>query len=446
LLQHDRPIQLPCDDSVVALFREAPYFIRRSRGFAPSPLRLPTPLPPLLAVGAELKNTFCLAREHYAFLSQHIGDMGNWETLQAFEDAVAHLGSLFRVKPELVACDLHPAYLSTQWAHSYTQTHSLPLYPIQHHHAHLASLLAEHGFDSSSEVIGITFDGTGYGADGSIWGGEVLIGSIAGYRRVAALRPIPLPGGDAAIKRPYRTALAFLWAAGLPWTDDLPSVAAAPIPERALLQRQFETGFRTVPCSSMGRLFDAVASLCNLHHSISYEGQAAVALEHAAAGAGPQPGYTLPITPASAPRSAQSAKSPNGQPLQFSSSEVEFWLESAPLIQAIVEDVRHGVPVSHIAARVHTAIAECTVQLALLLHRRVGLDTVALTGGVFQNLTLLEQTVTGLQQHGLRVLWHRRIPPNDGGLALGQAVIAHRLHAGNETSSGSAPLPLAKGD
>ncbi|NJM39414.1 MAG: carbamoyltransferase HypF, partial [Anaerolineae bacterium] len=233
-----------------------------SRGYAPYPIKLPAPAyPARSAVGGELKTTFCLTHNEFAYMSQHIGDMENLETLHALESTVAHFTKLFRVQPQRVVCDLHPGYLSSRWAESHARANGLPLVKVQHHHAHIAALMAEHGLAGSQPIIGVTFDGTGYGTDGAIWGGEVLIADYKYFERFAHLKYVPLPGGDASVKRPYRAALAHLWAAGIAWDDALPCVAACPPAERKLLQQQLEHNVNCVPTSSMGRLFDAVAAL-----------------------------------------------------------------------------------------------------------------------------------------------------------------------------------------
>lgn len=262
LLLHNRAIHMPCDDSVLRVHAGQPLPIRRSRGYAPLPVKLPFSVPPTLAVGGELKNTFCLAQDDHAFMSQHIGDMQDVDTLENFDRIVTHMKRLFRIEPEMVVCDLHPGYLSTYWAEEYAamQNGKPRLLKVQHHHAHIASLMAEHCLPNGMPVIGFSFDGTGYGTDGAIWGGEVLVADYCHFDRIAHLNYFPLPGGDVAIRHPYRAALAALWAAGIEWDERLPPVAATAALERDVLQRQIEVGLNSVPTSSMGRLFDVIAA------------------------------------------------------------------------------------------------------------------------------------------------------------------------------------------
>ena len=300
----------------------------------------------------------------------------------------------------MIACDKHPGYLSTRWAKE--QANGRPVVPVQHHHAHIASVMAEHGLGESEAVIGFSFDGTGYGDDGAIWGGEVMLVNYHGYERLAHLKYVPLSGGDAAVKRPYRTALAQLWAAGLAWENGLPPVDACPPPERDILLRQLETGLNSVETSSMGRLFDAVAALVGQRQAVTYEAQAAIEFE-AQAAAGVTDEYRFDIID-------------SGESWQF---------DAAPVIRETVADLRNGVERPVIAAKFHNAVASLIETLSLRLSERTGVDTIALSGGVFQNATLLGLTMERLRQHDLRVLVHRKVPPNDGGLALGQAIIAH---------------------
>lgn len=396
-LLHNRDIVLPCDDSVVRLVagRELP--IRRSRGYAPFPVQLARQQPPTLAVGGELKCTFCLANGEHAFLSQHIGDMENWETLQTFERSVAHMQRLFDIEPQVIACDLHPGYLSTAWALEHAGDRRVV--QVQHHHAHIAALLVEQQQKLTTPVIGVCFDGSGYGVDGAVWGGELLIADGRGFRRRSHLAYVPLPGGDAGVKHPSRMALAHLWAAGEPWQPQLAPVAAATPSEVAVLRRQFESGFRTVPTSSMGRLFDAVAALAGVRQRVTYEAQAAVELE-ALAEMAAEGSYSFDLAP-------------DGS--QF---------DAAPLIRAVVADLHRQTPVGVIAARFHRGVADLIVALCQGVAAEEGLTKVALSGGVFQNCTLLTLATSALEAGGFTVLTHQAVPPNDGGLSLGQAVIA----------------------
>lgn len=397
-LLHNRDIHVPCDDSVIRVFAGHELPIRRSRGYAPFPVRLPMAVQPALGVGGELKNTFCLAAGHAAFMSQHIGDMENLETLQAFTHAVTHFQTIFDVQPNVLVCDLHPGYLSSQWARE--QTKQGRLVQVQHHHAHLAGLMAEHGLDGSEPVIGFCFDGTGYGTDGAIWGGEVFLADYAGFRRRSYLRYIPLPGGDAAVKYPSRTALAHLWAAGVEWNEALPPIAATTQIERRIFQRQFTHGFNTVPTSSMGRLFDAVAALAGVRQTATYEAQAAIEFEALAVAA-------------------------ETTAYRFGLAQDGQRFDAAPVVQAIAQDVLQGVSVAQIAANFHRAVADLILRLSILIRQEEKLNTVALSGGVFQNRLLLQLTVAQLQATGFQVLTHRLTPPNDGGLALGQVMIAN---------------------
>jgi hydrogenase maturation protein HypF len=383
--------------------------IRRSRGYAPFPVTLPVEVPPTLAVGGELKATFCLAAGRHAFMSQHIGDMENLETLAAFDRAVEQFQRLFRIAPEIIAADLHPGYLSGRWAAEHASKHRLA--QVQHHHAHIAAVMAEHGLDGSEPVIGFSFDGTGYGPDGAIWGGEVFVADYHDFVRAAHLSYIPLPGGDAAVKRPYRVALAQLWAAGVQWDVALPPVAACPATERSVLRRQLETGVNTAPTSSMGRLFDAVAALAGLRQIVTYEAQAAIELEGFVA---------LPTAGAEA-----------DGPYRFGWHEGEVRrFDAAPVVRAVTEDVLRSTPATVLATRFHRAVSTLIVEAACDLRREHGLSTVALSGGVFQNVTLLGMASAGLAAQGFRVLSHRLVPPNDGGLALGQAMVAGMLPEG----------------
>jgi hydrogenase maturation protein HypF len=418
-LVHDRPIHVPCDDSVVRVVGGRAVPIRRSRGYAPIPVELPTPTAPLLAVGAELKNTFCLAAERRAWMSQHVGDMGSVETLAAFERSTAQFRSIYQVEPATVAADAHPGYHTRRWAEARSGRPEPAL--VQHHHAHAAALMAEHGLGPGERIVGVVFDGTGYGTDGAIWGGEVLVAGYARFERAAHLRYVPLPGGDATVHRPYRAALAHLWAAGLPWDGTAPARAAGAA-ERRMLERQFDRGVRCVPTSSMGRLFDAVASLLGIRHEVSYEAQAAMELEALAAA-----------------HLADHAPEPGAATYRFATDAGE--IDPRPMLRALVGDAgggagpddRPGAGLDRPAAAAgfHAAVARAVADVAGQVSAATGLSRVGLTGGVFQNAVLLGLTTDALTARGLDVLVHRVVPPNDGGLALGQAMVA-AARAGGE--------------
>jgi hydrogenase maturation protein HypF len=396
-LMHDRPIRTRCDDSVVRVFEDRMYPLRRSRGYAPYPVRLPWTTPSLLAAGAELKNTFALVRGDHAFLSHHIGDLENYETLQAFEDGVAHLEKLFCVRPEAIAHDLHPDYLATRYALARGEREGLPLVGVQHHHAHIAACMAEHGLPGDRPIIGVAFDGTGYGDDGAIWGGEVLLADYHAYERLYHLDYVPLPGGDAATRAPWRVALAWLDRAGVDWADDLPPVATASPEQRRVLARQLGAGLNAPPTSSMGRLFDAVAALAGVRQSASYEAQAAIALE-AIVDQEERHAYPFPLG--------------------------EGVLDAVPVVRAVVDDVRAGVAAGRIAARFHHGVAGAVRDACRAVRTARGANVVALSGGVWQNVTLLAEVVTTLRAEGFEVYIHRQVPTNDGGLVLGQAAVA----------------------
>ncbi len=400
-LLHDREIHVVCDDSVVRTFRGAAYPVRRSRGYAPMPIRLRRSVPSVLAVGGELKATFCLTRENYAYVSPHIGDLGNWETLEALGRTVDHFERLFRCRPERIACDLHPSYLSSLWAREQAKARGIPLIEVQHHHAHIASVLLERGQESSEPVIGISFDGTGYGSDGAIWGGEVLVATESAFRRWGHLRYIPLPGGDAAIRHPCRVALAHLYQAGLEWDSRLPSVGACAPELQRVLRRQLDRQLRCVPTSSMGRLFDAVASLAGVRHTIAYEAQAAMELEALAEDADTATPYPFEIT-----------------------GDVPRRIDPTLMLEAICADVFRNRDPSVISSRFHATVASMITECCRRVRQEERLDTVVLSGGVFQNVRLLHLVVTRLEQDRFRVLWPTRLPANDGGLALGQIAVA----------------------
>jgi hydrogenase maturation protein HypF len=451
-LTHDRAIHIRTDDSVARAVGGRPMLIRRSRGYVPEPVTLPsasrtgasrTGFPrPVLACGAELKNTFCLAKDRHAFVSHHIGDLENAETLRSFTEGIEHFSRLFDVVPQVVAHDLHPEYLSTKYA---LDLDGIDLVGVQHHHAHIASCLADNGADDRTgdrtvgPVIGVAFDGTGYGTDGTIWGGEFLIATPADFVRAGHLAPVPMPGGAAAIRQPWRMAAAYL--------DDLATSGStsrnglAAVPDVASLAVARRNAARWDPIvaiarhrvnapltSSAGRLFDAAAAILGIRDEISYEGQAAIELEQLADPAETgayHAAITLPgggTTGTGSTRAAAAdpvATDPVGEP-----AGGPFRASGADLIGAAVADLVAGVPREIIAARFHNGLAALIQDGCVLLREQHGLDTVALSGGVFQNLLLLRQTVARLQACGFTVLTHSRIPCNDGGISLGQAVVA----------------------
>ena len=395
-LAHDRPIHIRTDDSVVRGFRGREMIIRRSRGYVPEPVRLRAPFPrPALGCGAELKNTFCLGKGDRAFVSHHIGDLENYETFRSFTEGIAHFRRLFDVAPQVVAHDLHPEYLSTKYA---LECEDVELVAVQHHHAHIASCLADNG--EEGPVIGVAFDGTGYGADGTIWGGEFLIADLAGFSRAGFLAPVPLPGGAAAIRQPWRMAAVYLSAAypeGPPGSLDVMRRNESRWGDVLAVAR---SGLNSPLTSSAGRLFDAAAAVLGVRDVINYEGQAAVELEQLA-------------DPAER----------GGYPVGISDGE-QLRVLGADLIRAVVDDVRDGAEAAIVAARFHNGVADAIARTCAILRARTGLGFVALSGGVFQNLLLLDRTASRLEADGFRVLVHGRVPPNDGGISLGQVAVA----------------------
>jgi hydrogenase maturation protein HypF len=417
-LTHDRAIHIRTDDSVSRILggvagsalavRGREMLIRRSRGYVPEPVTTAHRFPrPVLACGAELKNTFCLAIQDRAFVSHHIGDLENAATLRSFTEGIEHFGRLFGIEPQVVAYDLHPEYLSTKYALDL----GLDSCGVQHHHAHIASCLADNRHDGP--VIGVAFDGTGYGTDGTLWGGEFLIADLAGFERAGHLEPVPMPGGAAAIRQPWRMAAAYLRAA-FPG-GRVPSgldVVKRNEGNWAAITSMAERGVNAPLSSSAGRLFDAVAALLSVRDTISYEGQAAVELEQLA-----DPGET-------------------GSYRAAISDGPSFRVRGASLVQAVTGELTEGAPAPVIAARFHNGIAALIEEGCVLARERHGLDTVALSGGVFQNLLVTERAAARLEARGFRVLLHSRVPCNDGGISLGQAVVAgarDRAHGASAT-------------
>ncbi len=398
ILTHNRPIHMRTDDSVLRSFNQAAYPLRRARGYAPNPIRLTDFLPQILGAGAELKNTFCLTKDNYAFLSHHIGDMENYETLLSYEQAVSHYQTLFRVQPELIAADLHPDYLATRYAVSRAEEESIPLLSIQHHHAHLAAVMADNHLPLAHEpILGMIFDGTGYGTDQAIWGGEFLWGNAAKVERLYHLEYMPLPGGDAGTKKPARIALAYLWQNNLEWFDSLPPMQALCADDQTMLKSMLLNNINTPSTSSMGRLFDAVSALIGIRSEVTYEGQAAIELEN------------------------------HMDPSETAAYDIAIegdQIRLGGLFEQIIQDHMAQIPVSRISAKFHQCIGNVCLEIAEKVRQQTGTTKVALSGGVWQNMSLLSITVNKLNRAGYTCLVHQQIPTNDGGLSLGQSTAA----------------------
>jgi hydrogenase maturation protein HypF len=397
-LTHDRPIHVRTDDSVTSSWRGRELPQRRARGYAPEPIALPWEFPrPVLACGAELKNTICLAKSRHAFCSPHIGDLRNYQTLRAFTASIEHLGRLFDITPRAVAHDLHPEYLSTKHA---LDMAGVDLVSVQHHHAHIASCLADNGI--VGPVIGVAFDGAGYGTDGTIWGGEFLIAGLTGFRRAGHLEPVPMPGGDAAVAQPWRMAASYLSRSECDAVAGL-AVARRHVRHWRPVVTMARSGWNAPLTSSAGRLFDAVAAILDVRDTVTYEGQAAIELEQRAE-VDEHTSYPVAIG--------------DGDPLR---------VDGPGLVAEVVDDLRAGTAAATVAARVHNTVATAIVRVCRMLAARTGLRTVALSGGVFGNRLLLDRTAGGLESDGFTVLTHSRVPCNDGGISLGQAAVLGAL-------------------
>lgn len=429
-LVHDRPIHIRCDDSVVRKFNPRIdeknkgdrasniTILRRSRGYAPNPIRIPWEGLPLLATGAELKNTFCLTRAKYAFLSHHIGDLENYETLLSFEEGIHHFESLYKIHPEAIAYDLHPNYLPTRYALKRAEHEGIPSIGVQHHHAHIAACMAEHGLPADQRVIGVSFDGTGYGEDGAIWGGEFLFCDYTQYARFAHLAYTPLPGGDASTRTPARTALAYLWKSGIDWEDDLPPTGFISSNELTILRAQLDKNINSPMTSSMGRLFDAVAALLDVRQQINYEAQAAIELE---ALVDPEENMAYPFDIL---HSQEIPDDKNASHFHQNTIKIDY----KPVLEGIISELRNGIEPRKISARFHNGIAIIVKDICLAMRNETSINHVVLSGGVWQNMILLQKTIELLEAADFDVMLHSAIPPNDGGIALGQAAIAtHRL-------------------
>ena len=419
VLTHDRPIGVPCEDSVVTIDDEGGELpLRRSRGYAPLPVTVPSlDDEVVMATGGDLKTTFCLMGaasdgRGQAHLSSHLGDMADPRTQVCFESALEHLAFMTDRRPEIIACDMHPRYATTSWARRYAALR--PVVAVQHHHAHAVSLLADRG-RLGTPVLAVTYDGTGYGTDGTIWGGELLlITDPAEFTRVGHLAPFALPGGDGAVRQPARIALDLLWRAGVDWSDDLAPVAAVGADGLHVLAQQIPRGLGCVTTTSMGRLFDAVASLLGLCQTVSYEGQAAVELE---------------------------ALARSGRPAALDFDVDGGLIDPAPVIGGIVEGLRAGADPAGLAAGFHHAVVRATVRAALNCAGEAGISTIGLTGGVFANRILLQGLRQSLANDGQEVLTHRIVPCNDGGLALGQATIAASVRGSERNGTCASESP-----
>jgi hydrogenase maturation protein HypF len=390
-LVHNRPIRRHVDDSIVRILLGREQVLRRARGYAPLPIVLKNPVPVTLAVGAHLKNTVALAIDRSVFISQHIGDLETSEAFSAFRQVIDDFKNLYEIDPQLITADMHPDYASTKYADDLAESRPASHERVQHHWAHVLSCMAENGI--SSPVLGVAWDGTGYGPDGTIWGGEFLLATNDGFRRVAHFRTFPLPGGEAAVKKPKQTAAGLLY--------EMFGADAFTVDDPPLLRQMLEKQFRSPRTSSVGRLFDAVASLVGLRHRVSFEGQAAMELEFAAASDVTER-YDYIVH--------------SGEP---------FVIDWEPMIRQILDEVRSRTQMGMIAARFHNTLAEIVVDIACLVEQ----PRVLLTGGCFQNRRLTERTVAALSSAGFRAYWHQRVPPNDGGIALGQVMASRQVIA-----------------
>ncbi len=398
-LVHNRDILLRCDDSVVRVSGGSVRQLRRSRGFVPVPVFLKNEQPSVLAVGGELKNTICLTKEKHAFLSQHIGDLENVESFNFFHEAVDHLEQILEIHPETIAYDLHPNYFSTKWA---LQQDGARLIGVQHHHAHIASCMAENHLEG--RVIGFALDGTGYGTDGCVWGGEVLLADYCGFERAAHLEYVPLPGGSAAIHEPWRTAVSYLahYFGRDFLTMSIPFVQQLDPRKTKLLLQIIDHQLNSPLTSSCGRLFDAIAALIGIRQKVNYEAQAAIELEMA-------------IDP---------AEGHSGYPMELVSDGEHWIISSRRLFEAVVSDLHENVAVGVISRRFHQGLVEGFTRIAKTMREKTGLNRVCLSGGTFHNLYLSEHLIAQLLASGFEVFTHREVPAGDGGLSLGQAVIA----------------------
>jgi hydrogenase maturation protein HypF len=412
-LVHNRPIIRHVDDSVVRVILGREQVLRRARGYAPLPIQLKDPMSPLLAVGGHLKNTVAVTAGANVFISQHIGDLETSEAFAAFQKVIASLQNLYNVEPEQIVCDMHPDYLSTKYAGGLDH----PTTAVQHHYAHVAACMAENELDG--RALGVAWDGTGYGLDGTIWGGEFLLIDESSFQRVASFRQFKLPGSASAIKEPRRSAIGLLFEVfgnELFEQSDVLSLNSFTLPERKVLRRMLTNGLNSPLTSSVGRLFDAVASLVGLRQRARFEGQAAMELEFALDRISTDETYEFRIS-----EGDQSAIQCQAKPVWRTQSAIT--LDWSPMVRAVLADVERGLPVGEISAKFHNSLVEAIVAVA----RRIGEARIVLTGGCFQNKYLTERAVRRLEAEGFRPYWHQRVPPNDGGIALGQVYAVVRM-------------------
>ncbi len=412
-LIHDREIHMRADDSVSRIILGKELILRRARGYTPHPVGVIAPfVKPILACGGHFKNTFCLGKDRHAFVSHHIGDLENYETLKSMQEGIEHFQNLFDIKPEVVAYDLHPDYLSTQYA---LKIENIQKIGVQHHHAHIASCMAEHGLNKGP-VIGVAFDGAGYGTDGTIWGGEFLVADYRGFFRAAHLKYVPMPGGEAAIREPWRIAAACLHQIyGEKWERlEIDFVKRLEFKRLRIIQQMMDKNLNCPLTSSMGRLFDAVASLLGIRDSVNYEGQAAVELENLA-----------------------DETCIESYPWDTLFKGFPLVVDIDTLVKAIVTDIINEIPASIISSKFHNSLVEMIVSVCSSIRKRKGLSRVVLSGGVFQNAFLLTRVVPRLEMNGFQVYVPQKVPPNDGGISLGQAIIANARVAEDKN-----PIPI----
>jgi hydrogenase maturation protein HypF len=403
-LIHDRAIHVRCDDSVTSVVDGAELPVRRSRGYAPLPIELPTTATrAILALGGQLKGTFSLGRGRQAFLSHHLGDLDHYDAYRAFERDIRLYEELFAIRPEYLVHDLHPDYATTRYARERAERDGLMRFAVEHHHAHMASCMSENGL--AELVIGVTFDGAGYGADGTVWGGEFLVGDYRSFRRAAHLRPVGAPGGDLAAREPWRMAVAHLADAGMT-CETLQTRLSGP--SILLVERMLERRLNSPLTSSAGRLFDAVASIAGVRDRVSHEGQAAIELEYLASGTRPDGAYPFGLDPKG----------------DLATPEAPLVIDTRPLIRTVADDTARGVSQNLIARRFHSTLVELIASTCARLRQETGIEKVVLSGGVFLNGILAEEVSTRLRRDGFLAYRHRRVPPNDGGLCLGQLAVA----------------------